>query len=164
MNDWMAKHGVKTVRLAKIMDITHAQFSATVNRNLYITGKAHVVSAAFAESVSTALKKLAEEISQLSVQFGSEDMKTVAGRVYDRACIDRIKSLKGYFNLRPFMAFALGWNETRYNNILGSRSSKSYGNITAQDVDDINFAISQIALYLHHLELIPDVTDSSSSE
>ena len=84
--------------------------------------------------------------------------------MYYPQTMDAIRALRSTLQIKPFVKKVLGWNDTRYNSVLVSKVNAAYSNITASYITGINTALEQIAVALEKYELIPDVTDSLSSE
>lgn len=163
MLEWMKERGIIIERLAEPAGMTYGQLSAALNGSLFATGLPHRVTPQVAERLTTAVHAVAEQISQLNVEWGIGLIKDGrAGAKYNPDCVDRIMALKLSLNVRPFLAWALGWSNTTYNNLLGSSSSKAYGNITAQICTDINEALVGLSAQMAAIEIIPDNDNSSN--
>ena len=154
---WMKERGVTVERLAQPAGMTYGQLSASLNGTLYSTGAPHRISPQTAERLTEATHIVAKQLSLLRVVWGSDMIKTGRGGTeYDPTCVDKIMALRSSLNIRKFLAWKLGWSNTTYNNILGSRSSKAYGNITSKMCADINEALVGMAAQMASFKIIPD--------
>lgn len=156
LNQWLKQRGVIMMRLSEQLGVTPARLSLVLSGASYVNGKAHRVTEEFAARLTKGLHSLADGIGSLYVEWGTGELVTRCGRTYDPSCVQRITALKQYFNVKPFLAWALGWSETRSNSLLYSRVSKVYGNITKEMCDQINEAVLALASQLKHIEVMPD--------
>ena len=112
------------------------------------------------------LKQLQDALHEIALKlkyvfiFYNTDFEVVKqnGNRYCSNCVDQIKDqLSPYFKLLPFMEYALGWNKSKVCNVINSKKSISYGNISQQDVNRINIVLAEIAALLDRITLVKTI-------
>ena len=77
------------------------------------------------------------------------------GKWYCKDCVKQIKQqLSPYFNILPFMIYALGWTRSKVRNVMDIEKGFAYGNISQDDVNRINVKLAEIAARLDTLTLV----------
>lgn len=162
--DFMQKNGVKMARLADFAGVTRFQLSAYFNKTSYADGLRRHFTDVSVQPINEALPRLAEQIRDAQIEVAPEEAERKRNNDYYPVCVQRIKEQAGpWLNLTVFMCNALGWSTSQFGNVMMSRNSRAYGNITAEHISLLNQALRHLAADLENYELLPDVIDSSSS-
>lgn len=156
LKKWLDENGVKLVGLEKAIGLKSNLLSGKFNKTAYRDGFHRNFSQEMATQVNDGMRVLAEQLRRLIITYSPEDAKIVARHKRYPSCLEKIKVLREWLMIKPFIKKALGWNDARISNILISRSNYSYGNLTEEDIAGINTGIIQIAAALDSFEMLPD--------
>ncbi len=102
--------------------------------------------------LNDALQEMAEIVAGLQLDYKQYLMD--GGSLKDgRAVVPQFGDIGHWVRIKSIVKDALGWNTTRYRNIVDDDYSKIYGHITADDCERINVALKKVAAFLGSVEL-----------
>ena len=107
------------------------------------------------ELLQDALHRLALNLKYIFIFYNPElEVVKRSGNRYCKDCVRQIKEqLSPYFNVLPFMQYALGWNRSKVRNVMDIEKGFAFGNISQDDVNRINVVLAEIATRLDLLTL-----------
>lgn len=150
-------NGVNVTTLAELVGISREMVNGCFRHNKDRNGNPRNFPVKTLPKLNAALELLAEQLNQSQIVFGSDQTYTNnRGTKYDPATVEPIMALHKYFKLTPFLKRALGWSENKKSIVLHSPSSKGYACVSAQDVERINAAITEVAIVFGGIEVVPD--------
>ncbi len=103
--------------------------------------------------LNKALDLLAEKISAFEFDFNPY-LSAQKGMKVGLSVIPQFKVIGRLLRIKNITMKALGWNSSRYDNVVVLSSSKIYGHIKADDCDRLNIELKKIAAYLSNIELV----------
>lgn len=150
-------YGLNVTTLAELMGMSATMVSGCLKHQKDATGKPRNFPQKSLPRLNAALEQLADQLSQVQIQFGSDQTYTNnRGRECDPATVEPIMALHKYFKLTKFLSTAVGWTENKKSIVLHTPSSKGYACVSAEDVKGINAAITQVAILLAGIEVVAD--------
>ena len=162
--DFLVAHNVKLTRIGELMGMNDANLNAYFQHFNDNHGRPRKFSAAHIQKLNEALPVLSQEISACKLTFGSPEVRTNKwGKTYDPGLVEPLKRVGRYLNLTALAEKVLGWNKRKKSSNIAAKSSKSYGNITADDAAKVNAELVAVSAVLGTAEVILPLTDSSSS-
>jgi hypothetical protein len=103
-----------------------------------------------------ALHRLAVNLKYLFIFYNPElEVVKRSGNRYCKDCVYQIKEqLSPYFNVLPFMMYALGWNRSKVRNVMDIEKGIAFGNISQDDVNTVNLKLAEVSTRLDLLTIV----------
>ena len=164
--EYLLAHDIKLTRLAELIGKSGEVVFSCFKHHKDKYGNPRSFNFTNIAAINDALPKLAEEIQDRLLTFGSPQTYTNRhGSTYDPALIEQMKELGKYLNITGVTTRLLGWNKVKKNAVISQPSSNSYGCISEADTIAINNEILSIVGVLTRYRVIyeEDSTSSSSS-
>ena len=143
--------------LAKKMGVSEGIVSDCFNHKLNRHGKPLTFSKANIERMNTALKQIAEELSDSKLTYADDGEATTKRFINDDpAVIDSLCKISEYIKLNWLTWKALGWNQKKCLNNINLSASNPHVHISRGDIDRINAELLSIAATLSSWEVVAD--------
>ena len=161
---YLLDHNVKVIRFAELMGTTesyiHLCFKHQGGRGTYV----RTFSAPMIAKLNGAMLQVANELRGCVLTFGSDKTYTNShGRTYDPGLIEPMKHVGDFLMLTGLTQRILGWSESKKENVLVTKTSKAYGNISREDVDRINAELLSVAAVLESYEVVPGLESAPAN-
>lgn len=154
---YLQEHNFIISLLSKRMGVSNGIVCNSFQHVLNRLGKPMKFSAANLEKLNAALQQLADELKQITIAFGSDQVFTNSwGNTYDPATREAVLNVGNYFKITPFLMRVLGWKKGKRDMILVSRNSPVFGQVSRDDVNRINMELLSVAGVLSSYEVVPD--------
>ena len=161
---FLTEHGVKLVRIAELTRLSEASINSCFRHHLINNGVPRTFTRYTLRRLNAAIEQIANELRSLTLVFGSELVYTnQRGNTYDPALVEPMKRIGEYMNLSALVERVLGWNRSKKDNVLVTRSSKVYGCISQSDVDRINAELLSVANVLSSYEVVSERENTLTS-
>jgi len=157
--NFITERGINVSTLASLMGLSTTMVNGCFRHNKDKNGNPRNFPIRSIARLNTAIEELSNQLRSCLITFGSDSVYTnKRGAIYDPGTIDSIKLLHKYFKLSKFLKYALGWSESKKSIVLNIPSSKGYGCVTADDVERINAAITEVIIVFNNIEVMADVS------
>ena len=150
---YLLTHNLTVKRLGELIGQSDVQMSNAFKHNI-VNGKPHRFPDFVVDRINEALPRMADEITDRLMRFHPENnISKMPGRCYDPSCLDQLRRVGKYFNVKGLTARILGWSRSKENAIFCS-SHSNYGHVTEADVTAINTELLAVAGVLRNIEII----------
>lgn len=154
--DFLVHHDIKISRIADEMGVTPSCVQSCFVHRLSRHGKPRSFTVDSIAKLNEALREYSNSLRSCLLKFGTEQKFTNKhGRTYDPGMIENLNHLGEYLNLTAVVRRILGWSKSKKNNVFSTPSSKNYGNISEDDIDQINMEILTIVGTFDNIEVVP---------
>ena len=151
--EYMQAHDIKLTRLAELIGRAPEVVMSCFKHHNNWHGNARSFNAEHVALINEALPRLAAELRARVLTFGSPQVHERRGKKYDPALVEPMKDLGRYVNITALTNRLLGWSYGKKCAILSRPHGRVFGNITEQDVVEINNEILAVAGVLGSYEL-----------
>lgn len=152
---YLQAHDVKLVRLAELMEVDPDVVTSCFSHRKDRHGVPRVFSPSSVMLLNESLPRLAKELCQCMLVFGSPQTFTNKnGKTYDPGLIEPLKKIGTYLNITGVLTRVCGWSKTKKASVFGRRSTSLYGNISEDDAIAINHELLSIAGELGRCEVV----------
>lgn len=159
LKDYLSEVGITVTALSELSGIARLHLSKCLNGEVdERNGRMRTLSDDNLDRLQQGLHELSLRLKYIFILYNT-DLEVVkqSGRRYCPDCVEQIKQqLSPYFNIRPFMEYALGWNRSKVRNAIDNRRSITYGNISQDDVNRVNLKLAEVATRIDVLTLTKD--------
>ncbi|MBQ7180079.1 MAG: hypothetical protein IJR87_02160, partial [Bacteroidaceae bacterium] len=160
---YITEHGIKLVRLAELTGLSEASINSCFKHQIINKGTPRSFTAKAVVKLNAALEQIADNLRGSILTFGSDQTYTnQRGKTYDPELVEPLKQIGELLNLTALVGRVLGWSKDKKENVLVTKSSKVYGNISEDDVNRINAELLSIAGVLSSYEVVPDEGSSET--
>jgi len=154
---FLTEHGIKLVRIAELTGLSEGSINSCFKHQLINNGVPRRFTKYNVRKLNEAIWQIADSIRGCVLQFGSERTFTnQRGATYDPALVEPLKRVGEWMNLSALTERVLGWNRSKKDNVLVTKSSKAYGCISQADADRINAELLSVAGVLSSYEVVAD--------
>lgn len=161
--EYILAHDVKMTRLAEMIHRAPEVVMSCFKHHNDWHGRPRRFNAEHIALINEALPRLADELRQRLLKFGSDQTYTNKwGNTYDPALVEPMKDLGKYLNIMSLTERLLGWSKGKKTAVISRPLSKIYGNISKADVVAINNEILAVAGVLSSYEVVAEKVSSSS--
>ncbi len=151
---YLLSHNLTIKRLGELIGQCDTIMSSAFKHHK-MNGKPLYFSAVRLTRINEALPVMADEITSRLLKFNPENnISPLPNRRYDPGCVDQLRRVGDYFNIKGLTARVLGWTKAKKESVFTS-VSKGYGHITEADVTAINTELLAVAGVLRAIEIVP---------
>lgn len=157
LKDYLDEAGIKVVGLARLSCLNPQHLSKALcatpeGKNAVPT----TLSQHHLELLEEGLHQLSDALRNTFIIYNVEqEVVKAGGRRYCPGCVEQIKEkLSPYVMVQPFVCAALGWNRSKYQNVMAIKKGIAYGNISREDCERINVRLAEVSARLHLFSFI----------
>lgn len=156
LKDHLNEVGIKIQVLCQMTGITAPHLYKALSGEVdYRTGSVRMLSRENIELLQEALHQMSLKLKYIFIFYNTDlEVCKQNGRRYCPDCVQQIKQqLSPFISVLTFLQYALGWNRSKVSNVMTIKTSPAYGNISQDDVNQINIKLAEIATRLDMLTL-----------
>jgi hypothetical protein len=162
---YLKEHDVKISRVAEEMAMSPSAALSCFIHRANRQGTPRYFTVDNIAKLNVALSAMAKNLRSCVMKFGTIQVYTNKhGRVYDPGMITPLNQVGKYLNMSGVMERVLGWSKNKKSHVFSSQANKNYGNISKEDIDNINMEIISVASFFESIEIVPDENVCNENE